>query len=159
MGSKCSDYLKFKVLDDYISQQKNTEGCLIAVLHKAQEIYGYLGEEVQEFISNKLNIPISKIYGVITFYSYFTIKPKGKYIISVCTGTACFIRGSNDILEGFKKRLNINAGETTTDGLYTLDTLRCVGACGLAPVVTINNKIYGKFDLSEIEKVLNEFKE
>ncbi|MBB6623612.1 NAD(P)H-dependent oxidoreductase subunit E [Clostridium gasigenes] len=159
MCSKCSDYLKFKVLDDYINKQSNTEGCLITVLHKAQEIHGYLGEEVQQFISNKLNIPISKIYGVITFYSYFTIEPKGKYVISVCTGTACFVRGSNDILEGFKKRLNINDGETTTDGLYTLDTLRCVGACGLAPVVTINNKIYGKFDSNEIEKVLNEFKE
>lgn len=159
MCSKCKDYSKFKELDTYILNQEDKNGCLIAVLHKAQELYGYLGEEVQEFISNKLNIPISKIYGVITFYSYFTIEPKGKYVISVCTGTACFVRSAADILEAFKKALNINEGETTKDGLYTLDTLRCVGACGLAPVVTINNKIYGKFDLSQIEKVLNEFKE
>lgn len=159
MCSKCKDYSKFKELDTYILNQEDKNGCLIAVLHKAQELYGYLGEEVQEFISNKLNIPISKIYGVITFYSYFTIEPKGKYVISVCTGTACFVRSAADILEAFKKALNLNEGETTKDGLYTLDTLRCVGACGLAPVVTINNKIYGKFDLSQIEKVLNEFKE
>lgn len=159
MSCKCNDYSKFKDLDEYILNQKNKDGCLIAVLHKAQELYGYLGEEVQEFISNRLNIPISKIYGVITFYSYFTINPKGKYVISICTGTACFVRSAADILEGFKKRLDINEGETTKDGLYTLDTLRCVGACGLAPVVTINNKIYGKFDLTQIEKVLNEFKE
>lgn len=159
MCSKCTDDSKFKDLDEYIISQKNTEGCLIAVLHKAQELYGYLSEEVQSFIATKLNIPISKVYGVITFYSYFTINPKGKYVISVCTGTACFVRGAGDILDAFKRHLNINIGETTTDGLYTLDTIRCVGACGLAPVVTINNKIYGKFDLNKIELVLNEFKE
>lgn len=159
MYSKCNDFSKFKELDAYISQQKNTEGCLIAVLHKAQELYGYLGNEVQEFISLRLNIPISKIYGVITFYSYFTIKPKGKYVISVCTGTACFVREAGEILNEFKRVLKIKEGETTQDGLYTLDTLRCVGACGLAPVVTINNKIYGKFELSKVEKILKEIKE
>lgn len=159
MCSSCKNCSKFKDLEEYIAQQNNTDSCLIAVLHKAQELYGYLGEEVQEFISNSLDIPISKVYGVITFYSYFTIKPKGKYVISICTGTACFVRGAGEILEGFKKRLNIKEGETTSDNLYTLDTVRCIGACGLAPVVTINNKIYGKFNSEKIEIVLNEFKE
>ncbi|MGL5351849.1 MAG: NAD(P)H-dependent oxidoreductase subunit E [Clostridium sp.] len=159
MCSKCNDYAKFKELDAYITQQKNSDGCLIAVLHKAQEIYGYLGEEVQQFISEKLNIPISKIYGVITFYSYFTTKPKGKYVISVCTGTACFVRQAGEILDEFKRVLQIAEGETTADGLYTLDTIRCIGACGLAPVVTINNKIYGKFEKSKIEKILMDIKE
>lgn len=159
MCSNCNNYSKFKELESYIDKQPNKDSSLIAILHKAQELYGYLGEEVQLFIATKLNIPISKIYGVITFYSYFTIKPKGKYVISVCTGTACFVRGSGEILELFKKKLHINVGETTSDGLYTLDMIRCVGACGLAPVVSINSKIYGKFDSSKIDIILNECKE
>lgn len=136
MCSNCNNYSKFKELESYIDKQPNKDSSLIAILHKAQELYG-----------------------VITFYSYFTIKPKGKYVISVCTGTACFVRGSGEILELFKKKLHINVGETTSDGLYTLDMIRCVGACGLAPVVSINSKIYGKFDSSKIDIILNECKE
>lgn len=149
---------RFKELEDFIHQQEDKESSLIAVLHRAQHIFGYLGEEVQNFVAEKLSIPVSKVYGVISFYSFFTTEPKGKYVISVCTGTACFVRGSGEIVEEFKRKLSIKEGETTKNGLYTLDTLRCVGACGLAPVVMINNRVYGHFTKKDVNKVLDEYK-
>ncbi|SHI87963.1 NAD(P)-dependent iron-only hydrogenase diaphorase component iron-sulfur protein [Clostridium cavendishii DSM 21758] len=156
MVNVCGSSGKFKELVEFIETQKGPDGSLIGVLHKAQSLYGYLGEEVISFISKEMNIPESKIYGVITFYSYFTTEPKGKYVISVCTGTACFVRGAGDILEEFKKELSIKPGETTDDGKYTLDTIRCVGACGIAPVVSINDKIYGKCTKSQVKEILKE---
>jgi NADH-quinone oxidoreductase subunit E len=149
---------KYKELEEFIHQQESKESALISVLHKAQQIFGYLGEEVQNFVADRLSIPVSKVYGVISFYSYFTTEPKGKYVISICTGTACFVRGSGEIVEEFKRKLNIKEGETTPDGLYTIDTLRCVGACGLAPVVMVNNRVYGHFTKADINKVLEEYK-
>ena len=147
---------KFKELEEYIEKHNLKESDLIAVLHKAQELFGYLGEEVQLFISQKLEVPVSKVYGVITFYSFFTTEPKGKYVINVCAGTACFVRGAGEIIDEFKKKLNIEVGETTKDGLFTLDTLRCVGACGLAPVVMVNNRVYGHFKKKNVEEFINE---
>lgn len=149
---------KFKELGEYIEKNNLKENDLIAVLHKAQELFGYLSEEVQVFVSEKLSVPVSKVYGVITFYSFFTTEPKGKYVINVCAGTACFVRGAGDIIEEFKKHLSIEVGETTEDGLFTLDTLRCVGACGLAPVVMVNNRVYGHFTKKNVEEVINEHK-
>lgn len=149
---------KFKGLGDYIEKNDLRENDLIAVLHKAQELFGYLGEEVQLFVSEKLEVPVSKVYGVITFYSFFTTEPKGKYVINVCAGTACFVRGAGEIIDEFKKHLSIEVGETTEDGLFTLDTLRCVGACGLAPVVMVNNRVYGHFTKKNVEEVINEHK-
>lgn len=149
---------KFKVLGEYIDKNDLKENDLISVLHKAQELFGYLGEEVQLFVSQKLEVPVSKVYGVITFYSFFTTEPKGKYVVNVCAGTACFVRGAGEIIEEFKKSLNIEVGETTEDGLFTLDTLRCVGACGLAPVVMVNNRVYGHFTKKNVEEVINEHK-
>jgi NADH-quinone oxidoreductase subunit E len=149
---------RFKELEAFIQQQDDKESSLIAVLHKAQHVFGYLGEEVQNFVADKLSIPVSKVYGVISFYSFFTTEPKGKYVINVCTGTACFVRGSGEIVEEFRRRLNIKEGYTTEDGLYTLDTLRCVGACGLAPVVMVNNRVYGHFNKKDVSKVLEEYK-
>lgn len=149
---------KFTELKDFIEKNDLKENDLIAVLHKAQEIFGYLGEEVQVFVSEKLKIPVSKVYGVITFYSFFTTEPKGKYVINVCAGTACFVRGAGDIIDEFKKLLNINVGETTEDGLFTLDTLRCVGACGLAPVVMVNNRVYGHFTKKNVEEIIKEYR-
>ncbi|WP_373897860.1 NADH-quinone oxidoreductase subunit NuoE [Haloimpatiens sp. FM7315] len=164
-GGRCTNKVcmgcekcKFNELEEFIEKQENKEAALIAVLHKAQGIYGYLGEEVQNFIAEKLEIPRSKVYGVVTFYSFFTTVPKGKYIISVCTGTACFVRGAGDILDEFKRKLKIKEGETTKDGLFTLDVLRCVGACSIAPVVLVNDKVYGHFNKSQVEKVLSELK-
>ncbi len=149
---------RFKELEDYMKERDYKESELISVLHKAQELFGYLGEEVQNFVAEKLCIPVSKVYGVISFYSFFTTEPKGKYVINICTGTACFVKGSGEIVEEFKRRLNIKEGETTKDGFYTIDTLRCVGACGLAPVVMVNNRVYGHFTKKDVEKVLNEYK-
>lgn len=163
MGCKlctsCNNCSKFKKLEEFIETQDNKESALIAVLHKAQGLYGYLSEEVQEFVAHKLGIPVSKVYGVVSFYSFFTTVPKGKYVISVCTGTACFVRGAGDILEEFKQKLHIKEGETTEDGLFTLDVLRCVGACSIAPVVLVNDKVYGNFKKEQVETILDGLKE
>nr|WP_243108633.1 NADH-quinone oxidoreductase subunit NuoE [Clostridium rectalis] len=150
---------KLNELSQYINSLDNKEGSLIAILHKAQNIFGYLPQEIQEFIAKQLNIPVSKVYGVVTFYSYFNTEPKGKYVINVCMGTACFVRGAGEVVEELQKKLNIKVGETTTDGKYTLQILRCVGACGLAPVVTVNDKVYGHFTKNNVDKLLEEYKE
>lgn len=153
---KCN---KFKDLEEFIQEGNDDESSLIAVLHRAQNLYGYLGREVQEYIAKRLNIPESKVYGVITFYSYFSTEPKGKYVISICTGTACFVRGANDILEDFKKVLGVKEGETTKDGLFTVDTLRCVGSCAIAPVILVNDKVYGHFTKSQVNELINNLRE
>lgn len=150
---------KYKELEEFINAQINKESELIAILHKAQEIFGYLPKEVQVFVAKKLNIPFSKVYGVVTFYSYFSTTEKGKYIINICTGTACFVRGAGEILEEFQKKLGIKEGQTTPDGNFTIDTLRCVGACGLAPVVLVNGKVYGHFTKNDIDKLIKEYSE
>lgn len=150
---------KFAELSAYIDSIHATEHELIAVLHRAQHIFGYLPKEVQEFIAERLNVPISKVYGVVTFYSFFTMERKGKYVINVCLGTACFVSGSDKIMQAFEERLGIKNGQTTSDGKYTLSSLRCVGACGLAPVVRVNGKTYGNATLETVDKILNEYKE
>lgn len=150
---------KLNELSEFIDSIENKEGSLIAVLHKAQNIFGYLPNEVQSFIAKKLDIPVSKVYGVVTFYSYFNTEPKGKYVINVCMGTACFVRGAGDIVDALQKKLNIKIGETTADGKYTIEVLRCVGACGLAPVVTVNDKVYGHFTKDKVDKLLEEYSE
>lgn len=134
----------------------NQPGELINILHKAQDTFGYLPREVQEIIARQLGIPVSKVYGVVTFYSFFTMTPKGEHPISVCMGTACYVRGAEKVLDEFKRVLGINVGETTTDGKYSLSSLRCVGACGLAPVVLIGEKVYGRIIPGDVEKILKE---
>jgi NADP-reducing hydrogenase subunit HndA len=123
---------------------QNEPGELINVLHKTQHEFGYLPAEVQEVVSKELNVSVAKVYGVVTFYSFFTMLPKGKYPISICTGTACYVRGAEKVLEEFRKTLKINVGETTPDGKFSLSCLRCVGACGLAPVVMVGDKVFGR---------------
>ncbi|WP_097026210.1 NADH-quinone oxidoreductase subunit NuoE [Clostridium peptidivorans] len=150
---------KFQELSEYIDSLKDKEGALISVLHKAQQLFGYLPEQVQKFVADKLNIPVSSVYGVVTFYSYFNTEPKGEYVISVCMGTACFVRGAGDVVSELQQRLNIKVGETTKDGKFTLDVLRCVGACGLAPVVTVNDKVYGHFTKDRVPKLMEEYGE
>ncbi len=135
----------------------NQPGELINILHKAQGMIGYLPREVQEVIARQLDIPVSKVYGVVTFYSFFSMTPKGEHPISVCMGTACYVRGAEKVLDEFKRILNINVGETTADGKFSLTSLRCVGACGLAPVVLIGEKVYGRVTPGEVEKILKEF--
>lgn len=149
---------KFIKLKSFIDNLDTKEGALISVLHRAQELFGYLGEEVQVYVAKELEIPVSKVFGVISFYSYFTTTPRGKHVINICTGTACFVRGAGDVLKEFKNKLNISEGETTEDGIYTLETLRCVGACGLAPVVMVGNDVYGHFKPEDVEKILSKYK-
>ena len=157
----CNNVLKeecYKELEKFIDELPEKKGALISVLHKAQEVCGYLPVEVQEFISEKLDIPVSKIYGVVTFYHFFTMEPKGKYPISVCMGTACYVRGAEKVLNDFKKELGIDVGQTTADGMFSIDALRCVGACGLAPVVLIGDEVYGKDKAKEVKSLIAEYK-
>lgn len=137
----------------------NDPGELISILHATQNTLGYLPVEVQHVIARCLGIPSSRVYGVVTFYSFFSMTPKGQYPVSVCLGTACYVRGSDKVLEEFKRVLGIEVGETTPDGKFSLDCLRCVGACGLAPVATIGDKVYGRLNPSEIKKIVDEFME
>ena len=145
-------------LDGYIASLPSTKGILIAVLYEAQEIFGYLSNDIQHYVARKLKIPSAKVNGVVTFYSYFTQKPRGKHIINVCLGTACYVRGSADIMKAFEDKLGIKAGQTTSDGEYTLDSLRCVGACGLAPVVIIDGKVSGRLTVDDVDRLLEDKK-
>ncbi len=148
---------KLKELDAYIDSLPNKDGKLITVLHKAQDLIGYLPYEVQNHVAHKLEIPSSKVYGVVTFYSFFNINPKGKYKVAVCMGTACFVRGAQSILDEFKKHLEIGQGETSKDMMFSLDGIRCVGACGLAPVVSVNGKVYGRVTTDDVNKIVEEY--
>ncbi|OQY41565.1 MAG: NAD(P)H-dependent oxidoreductase subunit E [Fusobacteriia bacterium 4572_74] len=148
----------FNQLDEFIIGLPEKKGALISVLHKAQEIFGYLPKEIQEFVADRLDLPLAKIYGVVSFYSFFTMTPKGKYPISVCMGTACFVRGSDKVLKDFERKLGIKAGETTLDGLYSIDALRCVGACGLAPVVMVGEEVFGKDEARDVDGILAKYK-
>lgn len=136
---------------------RNDEGELINILHKTQSEFGYLPAEVQEVVAKELNISVAKVYGVVTFYSFFNMIPKGKFPISICTGTACYVRGAEKVLDEFKRALNIPVGETTADGKFSLSCLRCVGACGLAPVVTIGDKVYGRVSPDGVREILAEY--
>jgi len=144
-------------VEEVCEQFNNDPGELIAILHECQSKLGYLPEPVQRIVARKLSIPASKVYGVVTFYSFFTMTPKGKYPISVCLGTACYVRGADKLLEEFKRVLGIDVGQTTPDGKFSLDCLRCVGACGLAPVATIGEKVYGRLNPADIKKIVSEF--
>ena len=144
-------------VEEVCEKFQNDPGELIAILHECQSKLGYLPEPVQRIVASKLGIPASKVYGVVTFYSFFTMTPKGKYPISVCLGTACYVRGADKLLEEFKRVLGIDVGETTPDGKFSLDCLRCVGACGLAPVATIGEKVYGRLNPADIKKIVEEF--
>jgi NADH-quinone oxidoreductase E subunit len=159
MECNCNTRESFNELQNFIDSMEDRRGALIAVLHKAQHLYGYLSDDMIFYISEKLNIPSSKVFGVISFYSYFTTEPRGKYVINVCLGTACFVRGADTIIKEFEKYLNIKAGETTKDKKFTLSTLRCIGACGLAPVVMINDKVYGRVEPNQVRKIIEEYLE
>ncbi len=140
-----------------IAELKNEKGALMPILQKAQDIYGYLPYEVQKIISDEMNIPIEKIYGVVTFYSQFSLYPKGKYKISVCLGTACYVKGSGSVFDKLVEKLGIEGGECTADGKFSLEACRCVGACGLAPVMTINDDVYGRLTPDQIDGILSKY--
>lgn len=153
---------KRRDLEDYIAQlqlgddMERRKGFLIGCLHKAQEIFGYLPLEVQELVGKKLRLQQSDVYGVISFYSFFTDQPVGKYKVSVCTGTACFVRGADKILEEFKSKLGVEEGKSTADMKFTLSIIRCVGACSLAPVVMVNDRVYGNVTQQMVTKIIND---
>jgi len=135
----------------------NDPGELINVLHKTQSVFGYLPAEVQEVIADELNSSVAHVYGVVTFYSYFTMIPKGQFPISICTGTACYVRGAEKVLDEFKRLLNVKVGETTPDGKFSISCLRCVGACGLAPVVMVGEKTYGRISPDNVKEILKNY--
>ncbi len=154
----CADaQAKAKKLDEIVAKYKDTRGALIPVLHEAQEVYGYLPLEVQRVIAEKLNIPLAEVYGVVSFYTQFSIYPKGQYQINVCMGTACYVKGANEVLDKFRTRLSIDVGECTEDGKFSLEACRCIGACGLAPVVTINDEVYGKLTADDVDGILDDY--
>ena len=146
-------------LGKFIDGLPTKRGALISVLHKAQEIFGFLPTELQDYIARKLGIAPSKVYGVVTFYSFFTMQQKGKFCINVCMGTACFVKGAEAVLDEFKKELGVETGGVTADGSFSVDALRCIGACGLAPVITVNGKYYGRVSKSDVKNILQEARE
>ncbi|MBN2273941.1 MAG: NADH-quinone oxidoreductase subunit NuoE [Bacteroidales bacterium] len=137
----------------------NKQDDLINVLHKVQQSFGYLPAEIQEVVANELNIPLAQVYGVVTFYSFFTMVPKGRHPISICTGTACYVRGAENVLSEFKKELKIEVGQTTADGRFSISCLRCVGACGLAPVVMVGDKTYGRVSPEMVKDIIKEYED
>lgn len=150
---------KLAELNRIIDEYKDKEGPLMPILTKAQEIFGYLPYEVQAHIAEALDIPISDIYGVATFYSQFSIKPKGKYKIGVCMGTACYVKGSQLILDELIKELGVQPGDTTEDGRFTLEATRCLGACGLAPVLMVNDDVYGRLKPEDIKGIVDKYRD
>ena len=146
-----------KSIHEICDSYKNDPGDLTKILHSAQTHFGYLPESVQREIAKKLKISVAKVYGVVTFYSFFTMTPKGRHAISVCMGTACYVRGAEKVLDELKKQLNIKVGGVTEDGKFSLDSLRCVGACGLAPVLLIGEKVYGRVEPGQIKEILDSY--
>lgn len=160
----CESKIKLKEKDvakiiDICNFFDNKPSELISVLHKCQGEFGYLPPEVQDVVSEHLNVAVAKVYGVVTFYSFFTMKPKGKHPISICTGTACYVRGAEKVLDEFKKELGLTVGETSADGKFSLSSLRCVGACGLAPVVLVGEKTYGRVAPDDVKEILAEYED
>jgi len=146
-----------KALNDICDSFNNDPHELINVLHQAQEKFGYLPAEIQEIVARGLKVSVAKVYGVVTFYSFFTMIPKGEFPISICMGTACYVRGAENVLDEFKKELKIEVGETSPDGKFSLNCLRCVGACGLAPVVMVGEKTFGRVSSEGVKEILEEY--
>lgn len=146
-----------KALREVIEKHRSERGCLMPILHEAQAIYGYLPAEVQTIIAEELNIPLSEVYGVVTFYTQFSLQPKGKHRVSICLGTACYVKGSDKILAAVERELGISCGECTADGKFSIDSCRCVGACGLAPVMLVDDDVYGKLTVKEVPAILQKY--
>jgi NADH-quinone oxidoreductase subunit E/NADP-reducing hydrogenase subunit HndA len=147
-----------KQIEKIIERYQDEKTPLMMILSDIQNEYGYIPLEVQELVSEKTGIPVAEIYGVVTFYSFFSLTPKGKYVVGVCLGTACYVKGSQQVLDKFAELLNIKPGQTTEDGLFTLDALRCIGACGIAPALTINGKVYPKVAIADVAKIVEEYR-
>lgn len=159
MGNNCEccNDEKLAKLQAIIAENKGKQGALIQVLHEAQLIYGYLPIEVQKVIAEGMDIPLAEVYGVVTFYAQFSLKPKGEYKISICLGTACYVKGADLVLDKFKEQLKIEVGDCTADGKFSLDACRCIGACGLAPVLTVNSDVYGRLVPEDVPGILAKY--
>lgn len=156
-GNSCKDQEKFQQLQAVIDAKKGTKGALMPVMQEAQAIFGYLPKEVQQFIADGLGVTLSEVYGVATFYAQFALSPKGVYSVSVCLGTACYVKGSGDIFNKLSEKLGIGADECTEDGRFSLTACRCIGACGLAPVLTVNDDVYGRLTVDDIDGILEKY--
>ena len=152
-----SEEEKYSLVNDVIEEYEKKESNLIQILHMSQAIFGFLSQEVQSFIAEKMDLPISKVSGVVTFYSFFATKPKGEYTVRVCLGTACYVRGGKKILEKLKEHLGIDVGETTKDLKFTLEVMRCLGACGLAPVISVNGKVHKRVNANKVQQILDKY--
>ena len=148
---------KTEELENYITEMKDVQGCLIPIMQKAQELFGYLSLETMQLISDRLDVPVSEIYGIATFYALFSLTPKGDNVISVCTGTACYVKGAAAVLDAVKKQLGIEAGETTPDGKFSIQDTRCLGCCGLAPVMTVDGDVYGRLTPADVQDILAKY--
>ena len=149
---------KLDELNAFIQQHKDDKGALMPVMQKAQELFGYLSLEIQSVIAEALNVSVAEVYGVATFYAQFSLEPKGAYVIGVCTGSACYVKGAQAVLEKVESELNIPTGKTTKDGKFTIQATRCLGCCGLAPVMTINEDVYGRLKPEDIPGILAKYK-
>jgi NADH-quinone oxidoreductase E subunit len=149
---------KFAQLQKVIDEHKDQKGALMPVLQAAQNIFDCVPMDVQEYIADSLGTTLSDVYGVATFYSQFSLQPKGKYVVGVCLGTACYVRGSQKVLDRVEKELGIKVGETSADAKFTIQATRCLGACGLAPVMMINDEVYGRLEDSEVPGILEKYK-
>lgn len=159
---KCKNCMGLKVSEaaiEAVNKHKNEAGAVMACLHEIQDACGYISEDNQKYLAKELGVSVAEIYGIITFYNRFSLVPKGKYNIQVCLGTACYVKGADNLFTELKKKLGINEGETTKDGLFSLEGVRCVGACGLAPVVAVNEEVYGKVTPSMLDDILAKYKE
>ncbi len=145
-------------LDAVIAKYKHDKSCVMAAMQEAQEIYGYLPIEVQAKIAEGMDVPLEKVYGVSTFYAQFSLSPKGKYNISVCLGTACYVKGAGEIFDALQEKLGIGADECTPDGQFSLTACRCIGACGLAPVLTVNEDVYGRITAKDVDDILAKYR-
>ncbi len=147
-----------KKINEICDRYVNETTPLMMILSDIQKEYGYIPLEVQEIVSERTGLSVAEIYGVVTFYSFFSLTPKGKYVIGCCLGTACYVKGAQQIIDKFSEIIGIKPGETSADGLFTLDALRCIGACGIAPAVTINGKVYPKLAVDAVPKIVEEYK-
>jgi len=161
MSCNCGSAVKderFIKIDEILEQNGRDESMLIQTLEQVQHELGYLPEEILSYLAESMDIPLSRIYGVVTFYSLFTTEPIGEYVISVCMGTACYVKGAGDILKEFERLLNVKVNHTTEDSKFTLRACRCLGACGLAPVLNVNGKVFGRLVLDDVQKIIDQFK-
>lgn len=156
MSPTATTQSRLEELDRYIDALPDKEGSLIQVLHVAQDLFGHLPKDVQLHVSRRLQMPAAKVYGVVTFYSFFHVEPRGQFTVNVCLGTACFVRGSEEVLREFEKQLKIDREQTTPDNMFTLTTIRCVGACGLAPVVMVNDRVYGRVTPKDVASIIDD---